>query len=269
MATQIYTNNTESVFPDNQFKEGIQIIVNAYETQTNYLSSEINRLNEELNKKNSKINEIEEFCSSILKQNDSYKISISSLTKQNEELSAHLETLLKEKNDSKNIQNSSIVHTKISKRKEEEKENQKNYSHLINKKFDFNKSFRGVKNSKKNLKEIKKEILNYSSKSNTPHYKGKNLKRSSSEKNDRQLSTANSFSNLSNPVFQLKKENNNDFFQKCRNYMSQNEYSDMIDIVHLFNSKQISKQEAYDNIMDILLNGNYEMLIKKFNELFS
>jgi uncharacterized protein YoxC len=84
MATQIDTNNTESVFPDNQFKEGIQIIVNAYEAQTNYLSSEINRLNEELNKKNSKINEIEEFCSAILKQNDSYKITISSLTKQNE-----------------------------------------------------------------------------------------------------------------------------------------------------------------------------------------
>ena len=50
---------------------------------------------------------------------------------------------------------------------------------------------------------------------------------------------------------------NNDFFQKCRNYMSQNEYSDMIDIVHLFNAKQISKQEAYDNIMDIWCINRY------------
>ncbi len=50
--------------------------------------------------------------------------------------------------------------------------------------------------------------------------------------------------------------------------MNKREYSDMIEIVHLFNSKQISKQDTYDNIMEILLKGNYKELANEFNKLF-
>ena len=52
MATQIYTNTNETLLQDNQFNEGIQIIIKAFESQTNNLTSEINRLNEELKNKN-------------------------------------------------------------------------------------------------------------------------------------------------------------------------------------------------------------------------
>ena len=55
MATQIYTNTNETLLQDNQFNEGIQIIIKTFESQTNNLTSEINRLNEELNNTNLKI----------------------------------------------------------------------------------------------------------------------------------------------------------------------------------------------------------------------
>ena len=51
--------------------------------------------------------------------------------------------------------------------------------------------------------------------------------------------------------------------------MKTDEYSDMIEIVHLFNSKQISKEETYKKISDILSNGKYMDLINEFDRLFS
>ena len=79
MTTQIYTNINETLLQDNQFNEGIQIIIKTFESQTNNLTSEINRLNEELNNKNLKIKELEELCSSFIKKKDLYKNKISLL----------------------------------------------------------------------------------------------------------------------------------------------------------------------------------------------
>ena len=62
---------------------------------------------------------------------------------------------------------------------------------------------------------------------------------------------------------------NVDFFKRCRSVMKTDEYSDMIEIVHLFNSKQISKEETYKKISDILSNGKYMDLINEFDRLFS
>ena len=63
--------------------------------------------------------------------------------------------------------------------------------------------------------------------------------------------------------------NSNDFFKKCREIMSSTDYANMLDIVHMFNSKQINKQDTYTNILEILQKGFYDSLIEEFNNLFS
>ena len=63
--------------------------------------------------------------------------------------------------------------------------------------------------------------------------------------------------------------NSNDFFKKCREIMSYTDYANMLDIVHMFNSKQINKQDTYTNILEILQKGGYDSLIEGFNNLFS
>ena len=51
--------------------------------------------------------------------------------------------------------------------------------------------------------------------------------------------------------------------------MQSEEYNEMIEIVHMFNSKKMSKEETYKKISDILSNGQYTDLIKDFDLLFS
>ena len=274
MTTQIYTNINETLLQDNQFNEGIQIIIKAFESQTNNLTSEINRLNEELNNKNLKINELEELCSSFIKKKDLYKNKISLLSKQNEELESKLNSLGKENNNLKQVKQSIIstieANNNSSSKLNIEPSIKKNYSTLINRKNDCNKNIDIIKNLKQNnLIKRQNGILNLNNKNN----KLNNtidiiINKNYSNRNKKNLSTSNSFSNLSHNIFQIKKEIHNDFFIKCRNNMNKREYSDMIEIVHLFNSKQISKQDTYDNIMEILLKGNYKELANEFNKLF-
>ena len=273
MATQIYTNTNETLLQDNQFNEGIQIIIKAFESQTNNLTSEINRLNEELKNKNLKIKELEEFCSSFLKKKDLYKNTISSLSKQNEELESKLDLLVKENNNLKQIKQSilsTIEANNSSSKLNIEPTIKKNYSSLINRKNDCNNDKEIIKNLKQNtLKKRQNGILSVNSKNNILNNTiDTKIKQSVSNRNERHLSTSKSFSDLSHNIFQIKKDFNSDFFIKCRNNMNKKEYSDMIEIVHLFNSKQISKQDTYDNIMDILLKGNYNELTNEFNKLF-
>jgi hypothetical protein len=51
--------------------------------------------------------------------------------------------------------------------------------------------------------------------------------------------------------------------------MNSNHYSDLMNIVHLFNLKEITKKEMYDNIIEIFKKFKYENLIDSFNNLFS
>ena len=51
--------------------------------------------------------------------------------------------------------------------------------------------------------------------------------------------------------------------------MRNEEYNKMIEIVKMFNAKQISKEETYKNISNILSIGKYDELIIDFDRLFS
>ena len=84
-------------------------------------------------------------------------------------------------------------------------------------------------------------------------------------------SELNSFNETSslNSNYGYNGNNSNVFFKKCRRTMQSEEYNEMIEIVHMFNSKQMSKEETYKKISDILSNGQYTDLIKDFDLLFS
>ena len=51
--------------------------------------------------------------------------------------------------------------------------------------------------------------------------------------------------------------------------MNPSQYKELINIVHNFNSKQISKKDMYNLIIEKLQNYNYDNLIEEFNKLFS
>ena len=66
-----------------------------------------------------------------------------------------------------------------------------------------------------------------------------------------------------------RRKTNNDFFKLCRDALSADEYSDMIDVIHLFNAKQIDREETYEKIVNILNNGNHMDLLREFDVLFN
>ena len=57
------------------------------------------------------------------------------------------------------------------------------------------------------------------------------------------------------------------FFKNCKKVMNKNEYRNLIEIVKLSNSKQISKEETYLMITN-LLDNNYPELSNEFKLLF-
>ena len=94
---------TESSEPEIQFNNGIRMIVSAYETQTSILSNEIEMLNVELEKRTSKISEMEELCSSLLKEKSEYESKLSSLSSTNAQLTHQLDILIRENKDLKQV----------------------------------------------------------------------------------------------------------------------------------------------------------------------
>ena len=75
----IQNESTDSTDIENQFNNGIKMIVNAYETQTTFLSNEVIKLSKELEQKQNKINELEELCQKLLNQKNSYENNIKNL----------------------------------------------------------------------------------------------------------------------------------------------------------------------------------------------
>ena len=114
----------------------------------------------------------------------------------------------------------------------------------------------------KNIKSFSVEkILNKT-------YYNKNLTNQNSP-NRINYTNNNSFSQKNINDNNNNNSNENDFFKKCREIMSSTDYANMLDIAHMFNSKQINKQDTYTNILEILQKGGYDSLIEGFNNLFS
>lgn len=59
------------------------------------------------------------------------------------------------------------------------------------------------------------------------------------------------------------------FFQKCRERLSHSEYTDLHNIIHLFNVNELSKEDMLINVNNLLMNGNYEELIEEFKKMFT
>ena len=277
---------TEASSPESQFNIGIKMIVSAYETQTTLLSNEITRLTEELEKRNEKIKKMDELCASLLKSKSEYEVKISSLTQLNKSLQFQIDTLNTENSNLKQVKETiraTIDNDKVS---FDQKIPQDNKVRYLNSGGSIYQDYRNNnKNSRQKMykcspsssslmmKNERNNFLNCSSKQSLTY--SSNIKKPS-------FSASSSFyggllvnnSNYStNPNKKnkrpLSQNNRSDFFKKCRNVMGQSEYTDVMEIVKLFNNKQISKEETYEQINELLHKGNYDELINEFNKLFT
>ena len=329
----IQNESTDSNDIENQFNNGIKMIVNAYETQTTFLSNEVIKLSKELEQKQNKINELEELCQKLLNQKNSYENNIKNLSTENEKLKEQLNNILIENNELKRVKqnilatientnnNNSIQikhNTKTleqiyknnsykilngrNKLKEEYNNSQNNINNKslgsngyterlfkttlkkgktpINVNNFFNQNNKFINNNNNKLDNISvnneyiknKNMKNFKSFSvekmlNKTYYK-KNLTNQNSPNRINYTNNNNSFSQK-NINDNNNNSNENDFFKKCREIMSSTDYANMLDIIHMFNSKQINKQDTYTNILEILQKGGYDSLIEGFNNLFS
>ena len=283
-------NTTESNDYDNQFNTGIKMIINAYDNNNQILSLEVNRLNETIQEKNKKITELEELCSKLLNEKKTYENKLNSIIKKNNKLKNQLETISKENTDLKKIKQT-IIETidtnKINKTIEVFNNNINNNSNLNGGNSDL------IKNTNKyNNKE--NELMNMNSNRNFKPFKylsrkkidvqnflSERYKSNSVEKikNNPRVNSINEIDIKSKNIINLEIDNynnnkcnifqKNDFFKKCRCTMNPSQYSDLMDIVRKFNSKEISKNEMYNHIIEKLKIDNYNNLIEDFNKLFS
>ena len=276
--SQLYFNTNESNDSDNQFNNGIKIIVSAYENNCQILSSEINRLNDELEKKNKKISELEELCSSLLNQKNSYENKITDLKNKNEKIINQMEKIKKENIELKKIKQTIINTLEYNNNKIKTIDNisGKNNITLLN-------GGKKENNDNKNIKISKgafSNILNLKKKNKEFNFLTEKNKSYSCERihSRTRTNSINEIDSLTKVLIKQENENinynNNDniknnFFKKCRNIMNSNHYSDLMNIVHLFNLKEITKKEMYDNIIEIFQKFKYENLIDSFNNLFS
>ena len=274
---------TESSEPEIQFNNGIRMIVSAYETQTSILSNEIGMLNAELEKKNSKITEMEELCSSLLKEKSEYESKLSSLSSTNAQLTHQLDILIRENKDLKQVKEKILstlekkdVHTpKLERQYSQPQLLLKKSKSIMRNGSDFDDLF-NISNP--SLTTAKKSKITNQSRSalyssiknpkNTYYTNHSMLPNKTKIISQSELNSFNETSSL-NSNYGYNGNNSNVFFKKCRRTMQSEEYNEMIEIVHMFNSKQMSKEETYKKISDILSNGQYTDLIKDFDLLFS
>jgi DNA repair ATPase RecN len=99
----IQNESTDSNEIEFQFNNGIKMIVNAYETQTNFLSNEVKKLSKEIEEKSNKINELQNLCQKLLNQKNSYENNIKNLSTENEKLKEQLNNILIENNELKRV----------------------------------------------------------------------------------------------------------------------------------------------------------------------
>ena len=274
---------TESSEPEIQFNNGIRMIVSAYETQTSILSNEIEMLNVELEKKTSKISEMEELCSSLLKEKSEYESKLSSLSSTNAQLTHQLDILIRENKDLKQVKEK--IFSALEKKDVHTPKLERQYSQpqLLLKKsksimrngsdFDdlFNISNPSLTTAKKSKITNQSRSALYSSiknPKNTYYTNHSMLPNKTKIISQSELNSFNETSSL-NSNYGYNGNNSNVFFKKCRRTMQSEEYNEMIEIVHMFNSKKMSKEETYKKISDILSNGQYTDLIKDFDLLFS
>lgn len=274
---------TESSEPEIQFNNGIRMIVSAYETQTSILSNEIEMLNVELEKKTSKISEMEELCSSLLKEKSEYESKLSSLSSTNAQLTHQLDILIRENKDLKQVKEKILstlekkdVHTpKLERQYSQPQLLLKKSKSIMTNGSDFDDLF-NISNP--SLTTAKKSKITNQSRSalyssiknpkNTYYTNHSMLPNKTKIISQSELNSFNETSSL-NSNYGYNGNNSSVFFKKCRRTMQSEEYNEMIEIVHMFNSKQMSKEETYKKISDILSNGQYTDLIKDFDLLFS
>ena len=219
--------------PETQFQNGIKMILSAHDTTVSFLTSEVSRLNKELSQKNKELRRLEELCAQLLKEKATYEETISGLRSRND----FDEKMTKFSADR--------ITPRLSLTKEKlksgnfipanKKENGSNSSNSIQTLFQDYK----LNHKKQKIRSANSSVL-----------------LGDFKKMSRANSTCSSV------------DCGGDFFKKCRSVMTPSEYTEMIEVIKLFNSKKISKEETYRDISQRLNEGKYKELVKDFKNLF-
>ena len=247
----------------NEFENFCQKLLNQknfYENNINNLSNENEKLKEHLNNVLIENNELKKVKQNILatieNNNNSIQIknnsnSLEQIYKNNNYNILNKRNKLKEDYNKNNINNKSFGLNYYSERlfkttlKKGKIPINVNFINQNNKFINNNNnsvSNENIKNRKMNKSFSLEKMLNKT------YYK-KNLTNKNSPNRFNYINNSFSQKNINE---NNNNSNENNFFKKCRETMSSTDYVNMLDIVYMFNSKQINKQDTYTNILEIL-----------------
>jgi hypothetical protein len=102
---------------------------------------------------------------------------------------------------------------------------------------------------------------------NELHSRKTNEKNKCNIENKNEEININNYTNINNNNTHSK--NSNDFLKSWKHSLSPEEYKEIINIMHSFNSHQIEKDEMRQKISSVLNDGNHLTLLKEFDLLFN
>lgn len=104
---------------------------------------------------------------------------------------------------------------------------------------------------------------------NELHYRKINENNKHDIENKNEEININNYTNINNNNNNTHSKNSNDFLKSWKHSLSPEEYKEIINIMHSFNSHQIEKDEMRQKISSVLNDGNHLTLLKEFDLLFN
>lgn len=274
---------TEVIEPSEQFKSGLEIIINAFESQKTELNRELEIANTQLKEKNDKILELENTIQKLISEKISYESRIKELEDKNKSF--------KRENSFRN-NNVSIFGSKSTKNKDILRDigsydiagldRQLNYNYMTN----TEDKFKSIPNNPSSIRYYSDVNYTPSNDSNT----GRKLNTSQYTKErstrtlDPQKKIRNKSMRTSRSMNEMKDNFNSceilenseikgkplgpTFFSKCKTLMDPYYYNKMLQVVKNFNHNQANKKDTYNEIIQILRDASCMDLLDDLNQLF-
>lgn len=245
--------------PDKQMFSGIQMIQQAFKTQSNILTEEISHLHQQLELKNEKIEELELLSQNLIKDNKHLNQLVEKLMDENNKMNQ-----LNGNNQQSKAESTPSNSYCYNLKKQNSNAQGSNALRFNNQKMDniifsLDDSINKIVKTNSNY-PIKKSVLSIAPLKRID-YSASNIR-----VNDH-TDDVSSERKSENTIKSKNQTVNTDFFKSCRSRLKKVEYSQLIDIVKISNAKIISKKETYTRI-EKLLGSKYNELFKEFKEIF-
>ena len=229
----------------NLLSNGFVMIKQAYENQNNFFLLKFEDLNNIIKEKDKKILELENKIESLKELNYELKTDLINLKKENKQLENKLNEFEEENKNNNNTINNKIYEKPHLNFNDNININVNNIINTLNDSID---KIQQKNNKTFNLEPLKK--FDYSK-----IYE--NLSELTEEKKDN-IKTKH----------KLLKEGSKEFFNNSRRTMNKEDYAQLMNIIKLSNNQQISKNDTYLRITNLLEN-NYPQLEWTFKNLFN